>query len=52
LSVFRFFAYLCSSKIGHLNELEKNPNQYNGEALTVDVNGGDRKLYIEVYGCI
>ena len=34
-----------------MNELEKNPNQYNGEALTVDVNGGDRKLYIESYGC-
>jgi tRNA-2-methylthio-N6-dimethylallyladenosine synthase len=34
-----------------LNELEKNPNQYNGEALTVENKGGDRKLYIESYGC-
>jgi hypothetical protein len=29
-----------------LNELEKNPNQYNGEALTVENKEGDRKLYI------
>jgi tRNA-2-methylthio-N6-dimethylallyladenosine synthase len=34
-----------------LNEVEKNPNQYNGEALTVENKGGDRKLYIESYGC-
>ena len=34
-----------------MNEVEKNPNQYNGEALTVENKGGDRKLYIESYGC-
>ena len=34
-----------------MNELEKNPNQYNGEALTVENKEGDRKLYIESYGC-
>jgi len=34
-----------------LNEVEKNPNKYNGETLDVENKGGDRKLYIESYGC-
>lgn len=34
-----------------MDHTEKNPNQYNGESLTLEHSEGNRKLYIESYGC-